>query len=238
MSVPVMSIGIRSCVNWMRLNFSDIVSATLRTSSVLASPGTPIRSACPRANRQMASRSIVSRWPTMTLGIFGIILTVFAIPGAFLGGKLDDLLGSKRTVQLAIAGVIVATIGIVGVTADRVLFVIPADALAPDRGLFGSAQEKVFMAFALLLGFCMGPMQAASRTLIGRLAPAGMTGEFFGLFALSGRATAWMAPLAIDIVTSTTRSNRWGIACVLGFLLLGFALLSRVREVRESASWP
>ncbi len=75
---------------------------------------------------------------------------------------------------------------------------------APTRGLFGSAQEKVFMAFALLLGFCMGPMQAASRTLIGRLAPEGMTGEFYGLFALSGRATAWMAPLAIGIVTVAT----------------------------------
>ena len=52
-------------------------------------------------------------WNTMTLGIFGIILTVFAIPGAFLGGKLDDCIGSKRTVQIAIAGVIVATLGIV-----------------------------------------------------------------------------------------------------------------------------
>ena len=174
-------------------------------------------------------------WPTLTLGIFGIILTVFAIPGAFLGGKLDDLMGSKRTVQLAIAGVIIATIGIVGVTADRVLFVVPADPLSPTRGLFGSAQEKVFMAFALLLGFCMGPMQAASRTLIGRLAPEGMTGEFYGLFALSGRATAWMAPMAIGIITVATQSNRLGIACVLFFLVLGFCLLWTVREERAPA---
>ncbi len=174
-------------------------------------------------------------WTTTTLGIFGIILTVFAIPGAFLGGGLDDRLGSKRTVQLATFGVIVATIGIVGVTADRILFVVPADPLVAGRGLFGSAQEKTFMAFALLLGFCMGPMQAASRTLIGRLAPPGMNGEFYGLFALSGRATAWMAPLAIGIVTTATRSNRLGVACVLVFLVLGFALLWRVREVRAEA---
>jgi len=174
-------------------------------------------------------------WNTVTLGIFGIILTVFAIPGAFLGGKLDDRLGSKRTVQLAIVGVIVATIGIVGMSADQVLFVVPAGELLPTRSLFGSLQEKVFMGFALLLGFCMGPMQAASRTLIGRLAPEGMTGEFFGLFALSGRATAWMAPLAIGIVTETTHSNRLGVACVLFFLVLGFALLWRVREERTQA---
>ena len=169
-------------------------------------------------------------WSTVTLGIFGIILTVFAIPGAFLGGKLDDRFGSKRTVQAAALGVIVATIGIVSVSADRVFFVVPASDILPTRGLFGSVQEWVFMGFALLLGFCMGPMQAASRTMIGRLAPEGMTGEFYGLFALSGRATAWMAPLAIGIITRTTHSTRLGVACVLFFLVLGFLLLWRVRE--------
>ena len=171
-------------------------------------------------------------WSTVTLGIFGIILTVFAIPGAFLGGRLDDLIGSKRTVQLAIAGVIVATLGIVGVTADRVFYIIPAEPLSPTRGLFGSLQEKTLMGFALILGFCMGPMQAASRTMIGRIAPEGMTGEFYGLFALSGRATAWMAPLAIGIVTAASGSTRIGMACVLAFLVLGFILLWNVREER------
>jgi UMF1 family MFS transporter len=175
------------------------------------------------------------KWSTVTLGIFGIILTVFAIPGAFFGGMLDDRLGSRRTVLLAILGVIVASVGIVGVSADRVLFVVPAAELAPDRGLFGSLQEQVFMVFALLLGICMGPMQAASRTMIGRLAPEGMTGEFFGLFALSGRATAWMAPLAIGIITQATGSNRLGVSCVLVFLVLGFVLLLAVREERAQA---
>jgi UMF1 family MFS transporter len=171
-------------------------------------------------------------WDTTTLGVFGIVLTVFAIPGAFLGGKIDDLIGSKRTVQLAIAGVIIATIGIVDVSADRLFFLFPVDPISPTRELFGSLQEKVFMAFALLLGFCMGPMQAASRTMIGRLAPPGMTGEFYGLFALSGRATAWMAPTAIGIITAATQSNRLGVACVLFFLVLGFCLLWNVREER------
>src|SRR4029077_508914 len=154
-------------------------------------------------------------WSTTTLGIFGIILTVFAIPGAFLGGRIDDLIGSKRTVQLAIAGVIIATIGIVDVTAARRVFIIEVDPISRTRGLFGSAQEKVFMAFALLLGFCMGPMQAASRTMVGRLAPPELGGGILGPFALSGRATAWMAPLAFGIITSTSQSNRLGVACVL-----------------------
>lgn len=174
-------------------------------------------------------------WSTVTIGIFGIVVTIFAIPGAFLGGRFDDWMGSKRTAQFAILGVIVATLGIVSVSATGVLFVVPAADLVPGRPLFGSLQERVFMAFALLLGFCMGPMQAASRTLIGRLAPPAMSGEFFGLFALSGRATAWMAPLAIGLVTTATQSNRLGIACVLFFLVLGFVLLWWVRKERAQA---
>lgn len=174
-------------------------------------------------------------WTTTTLGIFGILITLLAIPGAFFGGWLDDRLGSRRTVQWATFGVIVATAGIVGITADRVFFVVPAAPLAAARGLFDSAQEHAFMGFALLLGFCMGPMQAASRTLIGRLAPPAMRGEFYGLFALSGRATAWMAPTAIGIVTAATQSTRLGVACVLVFLVLGFVLLWRVREPAKPA---
>ena len=62
-----MSIGIKSGVNWIRPNLSDIVSASLLTIKVLASPGTPMSNPCPRANRQIASRSIVSFCPTITL---------------------------------------------------------------------------------------------------------------------------------------------------------------------------
>ncbi len=178
--------------------------------------------------------SATFHWSVTTLGIFGIIVTLFAIPGAFLGGRLDDRLGSKRTIQLTTAGVIIATIGILSVTGDRVLFFVPAESLSATRDLFGSAQEKVFMAFTLLLGFCLGPMQAASRTMVGRLAPPDLVGEFYGLFALSGRATAWMAPLAIGIVTTSTQSNRLGVACVLVFLVLGFALLTQVSERRDA----
>jgi len=65
-----------------------------------------------------------------------------------------------------------------------------------------------------------------------KAAPPGMAGEFYGLFALSGRATAWMAPLFIAIVTAAVHSNRLGVACVLFFLVLGFALLWNVREER------
>jgi UMF1 family MFS transporter len=172
-------------------------------------------------------------WSTVSLGIFGIVLTVFATIGAFVGGWLDDRFGSKRTVLIAIVGVIVATIGIVSVGRNSVLFVLDVAPPVPNGGLFASAPEQVFMIFALLLGICMGPMQAASRTMIGRLAPPGMVGEFYGLFALSGRATTFMAPFVVARVTAATDSQRAGVVAILFFLVIGFVLLSFVREQRS-----
>ncbi len=169
-------------------------------------------------------------WTTVSLGIFGIVLTVFATAGAFAGGKLDDWLGSRRTVMIALIGVIIATLGIVSVGRDTVLFFAKVAPPVPGGGLFASAPEQVFMAFAILLGICMGPMQAASRTMIGRMAPSGMTGEFYGLFALSGRATVFMAPLAIGVITSATQNQRMGVIAILPFLVIGLILLCFVRE--------
>lgn len=176
--------------------------------------------------------SAAFQWPTATLGVFGIGLTVLGVFGAFMGGWLDDRIGSKRTVQIAIVLVIVATLGILSVSRTAVLFVVELAPPAAGRGLFGSLQEQVFMGFALLIGISMGPMQAASRTLIGRLAPEGMSGEFYGLFALSGRATTFMAPFLIGVLTQVSGSNRIGLMVVLVFLVVGFVLFWSVREER------
>jgi UMF1 family MFS transporter len=171
-------------------------------------------------------------WSLVQLGVFGIVVTIFAAAGAFVGGALDDRFGSKRTVQVAIAGVTVATIGILSVTATSILFGVSAAPLDPARSMFASVQELTFMGFGILLGICMGPMQAASRTMMGRLSPPEMSGEFYGLFALSGRATTFLCPLLIGLVTAATGGQREGLLVVLAFLVVGFVLLWGVREER------
>ena len=65
-SVPVMSAGMRSGVNWMRLNGRSRMSARALMSRVLASPGTPVIRQCPPVNRAVRTRSMASSWPTIT----------------------------------------------------------------------------------------------------------------------------------------------------------------------------
>ena len=175
-------------------------------------------------------------WGTTQLGIFGIIVTVFAAVGCFVGGALDDRIGSKGTVVIALVGMAIATVGILSLTADAVLFFIDTAPVTAGGALFGSLQEQVGLLFAILIGICLGPAQSASRSMIGRLAPPQMFGEFYGLFALSGRASAILAPLLIGVVTQVSDSRRLGIAVVLVFLFAGIALLLGVRERRAPAT--
>lgn len=171
-------------------------------------------------------------WGTTELGSFGIILTVLAALGAFLGGSLDDRWGSKPTIVATIIGVAIATLGILSVTGDGVLFFIELSPRAPGA-IFVSTQEQVFLGFSILLGICMGPMQAASRTMIGRLAPPEMIGEFYGLFALSGKATAFLAPFTVAVVTQIANNQRAGLVVIFVFLVAGWVLLLGVRESRD-----
>ncbi|SLN15880.1 MFS transporter [Oceanibacterium hippocampi] len=171
-------------------------------------------------------------WTSTSLGIFGIVVTVFAAVGAFVGGSLDDRLGSKPTILISVVGLSLATLGILSIGDGVVLFGIPAAMPAEGGAPFAAPAEWAFMVFAVIMGLFFGPAQAASRTMMARLAPPGMVTEFFGLYALSGKATAFLAPLTIGAVTAYAGAQRPGLAVVLVFFVIGGGLMLLVREER------
>lgn len=173
-------------------------------------------------------------WQTIELGVFGILLTVTGTLGAWLGGKLDDAIGGKPVVLGSIACLLFACLGILSLGADHVLFVIPAAPAVPGDGLFASVPERVYLGLGLLIGLVAGPLQAASRSLMARLAPPGRIGEFFGLFALSGKVTSFMGPTLVALATSVFASQRAGLAVLIIFFLAGAALLAGVKVTRKS----
>ncbi|SIR57568.1 MULTISPECIES: MFS transporter [unclassified Bosea (in: a-proteobacteria)] len=171
-------------------------------------------------------------WQTIELGVFGILLTVTGTLGAWLGGKLDDAIGGKPVVLGAIACLLFACLGILSLGPDHVFFVVPADPPVPGDGLFGSLPEKIYLGLGLLIGLVAGPMQAASRSLMARLAPEGRIGEFFGLFALSGKVTSFLGPTLVALATTLFASQRAGLAVLILFFLTGGALLAGVKVKR------
>ena len=58
-----------------------------------------------------------------------------------------------------------------------------------------------FYILGCAIGVFIGPAQTASRSFMARIAPAHLRAEFFGLYALSGKATAFLGPALVGWVT-------------------------------------
>jgi len=168
-------------------------------------------------------------WNTIQIGTFGIILAIAGTLGGWLGGKLDDALGPRRVIAGSITILLAAIVAILLVSTDSIFFISVAPPV-PGGPLFASAAERAY----LILGCCIGavgaPLQAASRSLLIRMAPRDRVAQYFGLFALTGKVTSFIGPLLIGIVTAVTASQKAGMATLVLFFVTGLVLLARVRE--------
>lgn len=169
-------------------------------------------------------------WGAMELGLFGIILTVTGVIGAIIGGFLDDRMGSKTVIMVALALLLAGVAGILSVDKTHAFIVLDVAAKEPGSAPFSSTGEKVFLGFAILVGLVAAPVQSASRALLARLAPPDQITQYFGLFAFSGKVTAFLAPFLVATVTAATGDQRLGMASIAVFLIAGMALMVPVRS--------
>ncbi|MDH4983048.1 MFS transporter [Hyphomicrobium sp. D-2] len=168
-------------------------------------------------------------WGPLELGIFGIILTLIGAFGALIGGVLDDRISAKFVIVTALFLLLLGAIGILSVDKNHVLFFLDVAPKEAGSGPFSSAGEQVFLAFAIVVGLVAAPVQSSSRSLLARLAPPDKITQYFGLFAFSGKVTAFLAPLLVALVTAITQSQRIGMAAITLFLIVGMALMTKVR---------
>lgn len=168
-------------------------------------------------------------WNTIQIGSFGIILAIAGTFGAWLGGKLDDKLGPKRVIAGSMLLLLFAIVAILFVDKDRILFIEVAPPV-PGGALFAASAERAYLLLGCLIGAAGGPLQAASRTLLIRLAPQDRIAQYFGLFALTGKVTSFVGPLLIGAITAVTASQKAGMAVLVLFFVAGLALLARVKD--------
>jgi UMF1 family MFS transporter len=164
-------------------------------------------------------------WTVTELGIYGIILNVVAIFGCLAASRLDTALGSKWVVVAALVLLNLATVGIVSTGPGYTLFGLIDLGTADSGGLFGTAAEKAYVLYGMLIGIAFGPVQASSRSYLARSVSVDEAGRYFGLYALAGRATSFLAPFMVASVTALANSPRLGMAMILIFLGLGMLIL-------------
>ena len=166
-------------------------------------------------------------WSVVNIGVFGIIGITSGALFAWLGGMADKRFGPKPVVLASILVLIATVVVIVLVDRETVLFMpVTAESSLPDI---------VFYLCGFAIGAAGGTLQAASRTLLVHQADRSRMTEAFGLYALTGKATAFLAPLAIGIATDITSSQRLGVLPVIVLFVLGLILLAWVRRQGDEA---
>ena len=151
--------------------------------------------------------------------IFGIVLGVSAGLGSFLMGYVDDSIGSKKTIQISNIFLILATFIVVFIDS-----------------------EIMFWVAGTLVGFCSGPNQSSSRSLMSRFSPEKKQNEFFGFFAFSGKITAFLGPFLLAQTTyisfkyfnlDKVVAQKMGVSVVFLLLILGSLILRSVDENKK-----
>lgn len=144
--------------------------------------------------------------------LFGVSANVVAAVGAILGGLLDDRIGSKTVILISLAAMIA-----VGLT------------------LMALSGVAAFWTCGLLLCLFIGPAQASARTLLLRMTVEGKEGVAFGLYTMTGRAVAPLAPFLFSTFVTVFGADRAGIGGLMLVLAAGFVAMLAVRVPRRAA---
>lgn len=174
----------------------------------------------------------VFHWGATESALYGIVLSIFAALGGWLGGNLADRIGTKRALRLSLAVMMIAAVTSLGFAPDRLFFFVgypPGKAVIP-LPVFRTAPELFYITTVMIVAVALVATYANSRAMMARLAPEAHVTEFFGLYALSGEATAFVAPFAVSVATTMSGSQQWGMAVIVAFLATGWLGLSFVKD--------
>ena len=160
---------------------------------------------------------LVLGWGQTQLGVFGILGGLSAAIVTWISGKFDRNLGPLPVIYFHIYVLIFVSLCIIGMSRDSFFgLALPEGSALPDI---------IFYICGAAIGGSGGGIYAASRSMMVRHTNPNRPTEAFGLFALAGKATAFLAPLLIGLFTYLLNDARLGFAPVVGLFVLGMLLL-------------
>lgn len=177
------------------------------------------------------------QWGSTVLLIFGLFTSLSAMIGAYLGGILDDKLGSMKTLKIAVGMSSIVLLTLVSYQPDSIFFIVPVS-VEPVWSFpyFNTVAEIAYFATNQIFALFFVTGLSASRTLMARISPPEMAAQFFGLYGLSGSVTAFLAPLLVATTTTYFQSQRAGFASLITLMLLGGTMLFWVKETQSSVA--
>jgi len=161
--------------------------------------------------------------------LFMIMVQVTSIAGAYVFGHVTDRFSAKRSILIALGLMLVAVVW-----------------------LYFDYSRTLFFVIGGIAGFALTAAQSVSRTLVGKLAPAKKSAEFYGFFAMTGRTSSFIGPTVYGFIAAHAAlwyqrggqeaalaeqsGQRMAILSIAVFLFVGFVALLFVNEKRGVAA--
>jgi MFS transporter, UMF1 family len=144
--------------------------------------------------------------------VFGVAASVVAAVGAVLGGFVDHRIGSKPVIVGSLVAIITAALTLMTLSGSLAFWVC-----------------------GLLLCLFIGPSQSSARALLLRMAKHGREGVAFGLYTMTGRAVAFLAPWLFSVFVDGFGAVRAGLGGICLVLIAGLLAMLVVRvPVRDN----
>ncbi len=139
--------------------------------------------------------------------VLSVLMNVTAFIGAIIGGYANDRFSSKSVIIFSLIGLILSS--------SIILFL---------------KSKIIFLVFASINGFFIGPVQSASRVFMTKSIDENNQASGFGLFALSGKLTSFIGPLLVSTITYISNSQKIGFSSAIVLLLIGLLILLKVKK--------
>jgi len=164
-------------------------------------------------------------WGFLEMLCYAIFASAWAFGGGLFGGWLDNKVGVKRALIIEITGMVSAMVVQFSLTKDSLFFGLVENRQIWDGLAFQSLSDIAFLGLISVIAVTATASISSSRTMLVTLAPAGRSGEFFGLYAIAGTVTVWMGPLLVEYVTLWSNDQRIGMASISILFAMGLAVL-------------
>jgi UMF1 family MFS transporter len=154
--------------------------------------------------------------------------------GAFVGGRIDDRLGSLATLKVSVLMTCLILLALVSIQTDQIGFWFTVSTQPVwDFPYFTTIAEVVYFSINQVFALFFVTALSASRTLMAKICPPEKATQFFGLYGLSGSVTAFLAPLLVATTTQWFDSQRAGFASLVLLIAVGGVMLFAVTEARS-----
>lgn len=177
-------------------------------------------------------------WAQNQTALMGVVATVSAVAGGFLGGFLDRSFGPRDAILIELFS-ITAIFGFqISISQDALFFGLISTPAAPTGWeIMPRSVDVIYLATIIPLSALIIGAYSSCRSLLVFLSPPEKLGQFFGIYAMISTVTVWIGPALVASVTFASNNQKLGFSSLVILFLAGSLIMLGVpRPERQAIS--